>query len=250
MTFHQRMPPTWLCAPGPTPHQSPPRPVQQVVPAAGAVVRRPVGDLVPVQPGGAEHRVGERGSGRPCASSSGAVSSPRRTWAASRVPSSTISAYAETWSGPASSAASRRRPPVVVALARRAVDEVEADVLEPGLARPATPAAARPGVCVRSRTASTCGAALCIPKEMRVKPASRSAASVGRVDRSRGWPRSSPRRRPPARTRSPIASRIRPRSSAGSSVGVPPPKNTVSTGRPRRRAPAGRAGSPRRPCSA
>ena len=24
-TFHQRTPPTWLCAPGPTPHQSPPR---------------------------------------------------------------------------------------------------------------------------------------------------------------------------------------------------------------------------------
>ena len=24
-TFHQRTPPTWLCAPGPIPHQSPPR---------------------------------------------------------------------------------------------------------------------------------------------------------------------------------------------------------------------------------
>jgi hypothetical protein len=24
LTFHHRTPPTWLCAPGPTPHQSPP----------------------------------------------------------------------------------------------------------------------------------------------------------------------------------------------------------------------------------
>ena len=61
LTFHQRVPPTWLCAPGPIPHQSPAGPV-----AAGCARRprrslgRPVGDLVPAQPGGAEALVGEQ----------------------------------------------------------------------------------------------------------------------------------------------------------------------------------------------
>ena len=69
-------------------------------------------------------------------SSSGIGSSPRRIWRASAVPSSTIREYAETWSGSQASAASTRGLPVGERLPRRAVDEVEADLLEAGCARP------------------------------------------------------------------------------------------------------------------
>ena len=79
-----------------------------------------------------------------------------------------------------------RGGPVGVGLPRRAVDQVEVDVLEPGGARPrAAASTARPGVCRRSRTASTCSAADCMPRLTRVKPASRSRASEAGVDRLR-----------------------------------------------------------------
>ena len=75
-------------------------------------------------------------------SSSGIGSSPRRTRRASAVPSSTIREYAETWSGAQASAASRDALPVGQRLPRRAVDQVQADLLE---ARPTAPRPPRPG---------------------------------------------------------------------------------------------------------
>ena len=53
--------------------------------------------------------------------------------------------------------------PVLHRLPRRAVDEVEVHVLEAGRRRLAAAARARPGVWVRSRVASTCGEADCMP---------------------------------------------------------------------------------------
>ena len=67
-----------------------------------------------------------------------------------------------------------------------------------------------------------------MPNETRVKPASRSEASVA-ASTSSGLASvvtSAPGVRPKAPA---IAARIAERSAAGSSVGVPPPKNTVST---------------------
>ena len=69
-------------------------------------------------------------------SSSGAGSSPRVILRARAVPGSTMREYAETWSGCAGQRGLERERPVVEGLPRRAVDEVEADLLEAGLARP------------------------------------------------------------------------------------------------------------------
>ncbi len=58
---------------------------------------------------------------------------------------------------------------VVVGLPRRAVDQVEADVLEALGHRLREPlSAARPGVCTRSSIASTRGATDCMPSDTRV----------------------------------------------------------------------------------
>ena len=136
LTFHQRTPPTWECAPGPTPHQSRWSSRARCA-GSGCLVARPVRDLVPPQPGRGEARssasdvlVGEvvvvrhrelaacapggRGGCRPPRSGS----TPRRGRAAQ------------------ASAASTEACPVGERLPRRAVDQVEADLLEAGLPRP------------------------------------------------------------------------------------------------------------------
>jgi hypothetical protein len=89
-------------------------------------------------------------------------------------------------------------------------------------------AGARPAVCRRSSTASTPGAADCMPSEIRVKPALRSAASDAGVTDSglASVVTSAPAARPHVAS---IPSRIRARSSGASRVGVPPPTKTVST---------------------
>ena len=62
-----------------------------------------------------------------------------------------------------------RAQQVVVGLPRRAVDEVEADVVEAGGQRLARRRrSARPGEWTRSSTASTCGATDCMPSDTRV----------------------------------------------------------------------------------
>ena len=86
------------------------------------------------------------------------------------------------------------------------------------------------GSCVRSRTASTCGTADCIPKDTRVTPAAASTARDSGVTESglasvvTSAPAASPKL-------SAACARTAARSSAGSSVGVPPPKNTLCSGR-------------------
>ena len=80
-------------------------------------------------------------------------------------------------------------------------------------------------MCVRSRAASTCGTADCMPKLIRVKPAPRNAASE-RSSTESGFA-SVVTSAPGA---SSIAASTLARSAAGSRVGVPPPKNTVSAG--------------------
>ena len=89
------------CAPRASTHQSPP-PVEQVV---GTERRRtgPVGDLVPGETGGLQDLLALVAVGQHVVVL--ATRSPRRIRAASRVPSSTIRAYALTWSGPAARAA-------------------------------------------------------------------------------------------------------------------------------------------------
>ena len=58
LTFHQRSPPTWLCAPGPIPHQLAFAQYSSLCRQRAAAAGRPVGDLVPLEPGAAEGRVG------------------------------------------------------------------------------------------------------------------------------------------------------------------------------------------------
>ena len=109
-------------------------PVREVV--ARAVVRRRAPSSTPRT--SRSRRAPSRSSASSymsaCRSSSGAATSPRRIWRASFVPSSMISAYAETWSGSRATRGLQRRPPVLERLPRCAVDEVEADI-EPGSAR-------------------------------------------------------------------------------------------------------------------
>ena len=101
---------------------------------------------------------------------------------ASAVPSSTIRAYALTWSGPPPRA-HHAHPPVVQRLPRRAVDEVEADLLEPGRPRPTDDLRhAAPVVGAGRAPASTCGTAICIPNETRLKPPPAAPPAI-RVDR-------------------------------------------------------------------
>ena len=110
-------------------------PVAEVVPALARPGRAQFDTSYQARPGrGAAGRRSAR-SGRRRRRRPGAGSSPRRTRRASAVPSSTISAYAETWSTPASSTASSGAAQVVVGLAGGGVDQVEVDVREPGRAR-------------------------------------------------------------------------------------------------------------------
>ena len=148
-------------------------------------------------------------------SSSGAATSPRRTGRASAVPSSTISAYADTWSGLQASAASRLVSQSAERLPRRAVDQVEADLVEARGPRPGhrlrhplrVVGAVQRGQHVRHGRLH----AERHPGEARPPAAGR--ARPGR--RCPGWPRWSPRRPRPARTRR-RRRRSRPaRSSAG-----------------------------------
>src|SRR5437899_2968983 len=78
---------------------------------------------------------------------------------------------------------------------------------KPAARASATAAVARPGVCRRSSTASTCGAADCMPSETRVNPAERSPRSGWRR-RGRARTRRIPGRRP-RRARTPAAPRRR-----------------------------------------
>ena len=131
------------------------------------------------------------------------------------------------WSGPAATAAAQRRAPVLVALPRGAVDQVQADVLEPGRAGPCDAAlragrAGAPGPARPARAAT----ALCMPSEIRVKPPAAARPATARP-RSPGSPRWSPQRPARARTRRRSPPGSRPSRPGGSSVGVPPPKNTV-----------------------
>ena len=171
------MPPTWLWAPGPIPHQSSRPPVAEVVPAAGGGAWSPsCSPRTRSKPAAARRRSAARYlSAR--SSSSGIGSSPRRIRPASRVPSSTIRAYALTWSGAGGERRVEAGLPVGRRLPGRAVDQVEAGVLEPGRLRLGHACCGRPGECTRSRVASTCGTADCMPNDTRVNPASRSAAS-------------------------------------------------------------------------
>ena len=59
-TFHHRTPPTWLCAPGPAPHQSAPRQYSSLCRQRPASGGGPVGHLVPVEPGRRQHLVGDQ----------------------------------------------------------------------------------------------------------------------------------------------------------------------------------------------
>lgn len=83
-------------------------------------------------------------------------------------------------------------------------------------------------MCVRSSVASTCGTALCIPSETRVKPAARSVASDAGVTLSglASVVTSASSASPKVAS---IAATIAARSAAASSVGVPPPTKTVET---------------------
>ena len=85
-------------------------PVELVVPAARGLVARPVGDLVPLQPGGREARRRPGRTCRPGRRRRASAITPVRTWRARRVPSSTIREYAETWSGSQASAGVDARP--------------------------------------------------------------------------------------------------------------------------------------------
>ena len=92
----------------------------------------------------------------------------------------------------------------------------------------ANASATRPGVCVRSSVASTCGTALCMPNEIRLTPAARSRSSCSGLTDS-GFAsvvtsQSSLRSKVSCNRR-----RTRDWSSADSSVGVPPPKKTVDS---------------------
>ena len=160
-----------------------PGPVAEVVPAPRAVVPRPVGHLVPVRARrrrAARRRAGTCPRGRPRRASAARRAARAR---ASAVPSSTIREYAETWSGSHASAASSDVAQSAERLPRRAVDEVQADLLEARLRAPtATTPGTRSGSCVRSSVASTCGTADCIPNEIRLKPPSRSRSRSRRVD--------------------------------------------------------------------
>ena len=87
----------------------------------------------------------------------------------------------------------------------------------------------RSGSCVRSRVASTCGTADCMPNDTRVKPASRSRSRSARSTLS-GLASvvTSASGRTPSSSRTAPSSRAR--SAGGSRVGVPPPRKTVAAG--------------------
>ena len=162
-------------------------------------------------------------------SGSGSGTSPRRIWAASLVPSSMMSEYADTWSGSMASAAStetsqsRKLSPGVPWIRSTLVPSPRS------LAQP-TARGTFAGVCVRSSTASTCGTADCIPKDTRVTPAAARTSKVSCVTES-GFASTVTS----ASGASPKLSRawcsMAASSRAGSSVGVPPPKNTLCSGR-------------------
>ena len=184
LTFHQRTPPTWLCAPGPCPPVLP-RPVGEVVPRAvrcsraqlltsyqsnpaAVSVARPArtcrpGGRRPVRHLARGDLAGELGAGLDD----------------ERVGAEVVGLLGDR--------EVERRLPVGERLPRRAVDEVEAD-LEAGGARPRDDQREPLRSWVRSSVASTCGTADCMPKLTRVKPA--PASSARRPHRpSRGSPR-------------------------------------------------------------
>ena len=91
LTFHQRTPPTWLCAPGADAPPVAARPVGDVVAAAGLLGARPVAHLVPPEAGSRE-QLSASSYLSASSSSSGMGTTPRRTCAASLVPCSTTRA--------------------------------------------------------------------------------------------------------------------------------------------------------------
>ena len=120
-------------------------------------------------------------------------------------------------------------------LPRRAVDQIQVDVLEAGRPGPADDLAARgPGCACGPGRAAPRGDVDCMPSDSRVKPAARSASSsAGSVDSGLASVVTSASGGEPE----PLADRVeqpgeRP---APSSDGVPPPTKTVSTRRGRRR---------------
>ena len=146
----------------------------------------------------------------------------------SGVPGSTVSAYTLTWSGLEREHAVEAAAPVVDRLARRAVDEVEVEVLEAGCTRPTAPRA-------RRRRDRGCGRARRARAAASTAPRTR-AGSRRRRRRSRAGPgstesglHSTVTSAPAARS---IASRMRARPAAGISDGVPPPKKTLVAGAP------------------
>ena len=192
-------------------------PVADVVPAAGVRRRRPSWrSRTSRSPAAAERRVGGQVAvghrvvvGRP-----GARRGARAR--ASRVPGRQRQAVDADVVGPGRQRGVQRGRPVGVRLPRRAEDEVEADVLEARRARLGGRRLRAAGRvrALRARRARA-GATLCIPSDTRVTPCSRSSASAGRVDATRGWPRPSPRRRAPSPRRSSTARRMRTRSAGG-----------------------------------
>src|SRR5262249_61272183 len=122
-------------APRPPPPPAPAGPVEQVVPAPGLFAGRPVGDLIPGHAVGAENLIGDQvavGHRVVVGGRHVPPADPRRQRGTllddQRVGGDVVGAGRQ--------GRRQRLPPVGVALARGAVDQVQADVREPGLARP------------------------------------------------------------------------------------------------------------------
>ena len=152
---------------------APPRaaqPVALVVAAPGGLRRGPVAHLVPVVARVPQQRVGQLVLVRLVVVLRGGDQAAR-TWAASLVPSSTTSAYADRWSGARSVAARRDR-------SQSASDSPGVPWMRsrltwsPAARAPLTAASTLSGSCVRSRCAGHAGQPTASPRLTRVKPPS------------------------------------------------------------------------------